>query len=173
MQKQQQSERNLVKSYIRIVSVTLALVIMAVIGAKHFASLDTIGAQSIQREHNRLLYVLAMVKSQWLSQGRPQSLKLTWENLAPDSVNQQSKDGTLAEQDNIILMSTFGRPMLKSASPQGCVELWQQLMASNLQDMGARVNYQTELEICHFATVQSGSISYQVSSGRVIFTGSD
>ncbi|MDO6618714.1 MSHA biogenesis protein MshF [Shewanella sp. 10N.286.51.B2] len=172
MQKQQQSENNLVKSYIRIISITLVLVIMVVIGAKHFASVESIGAQSIHREHNRLLYVLAMVKSQWLSQGKPQRLKLSWENLASGSAKQLKND-KLAGEDNIILMSTFGWPMLKSASAQGCVELWQQLMASNLLDMGVKVNYQTELEICHFATAQSGSISYQVSSGRVIFTGSD
>ncbi|MCL1068468.1 MSHA biogenesis protein MshF [Shewanella olleyana] len=173
MRKQQKSESDLLKTYARIISLTLVIVIMGVIGTKHFSSVDSIGTKSLELEHSRLLYVLAMVKSQWLSQGRPNSLKLSWENIGVGSANKQLGADSIRASKNIIKMSDKGWPQLSDESEEGCKELWQHLMASNLHDIKAEVFYQNETKICRFATEQSGSISYQTSSGRVIFFDSD
>ncbi|WP_153913850.1 MSHA biogenesis protein MshF [Shewanella sp. TC10] len=169
MRKQQKSENDLLKTYARIISLTLIIVIMGVIGTKHFSTVDSIGTKSLELEHSRLLYVLAMVKSQWLSQGRPDSLKLSWENMSVSSANKQFETDSIRASKNIIKMSDEGWPQLDSESVAGCKELWQQLMASDLHDIKAEVLYQNETKICRFATEQSGSISYQTTSGRVIF----
>ncbi|MBQ4890832.1 hypothetical protein A9267_12390 [Shewanella sp. UCD-FRSSP16_17] len=174
MQKQQKSESDLLRTYGRIITLTLVLVIMAVIASKHFSSVESIGTKGLQLEHSRLLYVLAMVKSQWLSQGRPSALKLSWEDTGVGSANRQLDEVKVQPQNNIIQMSPQGWPLLNSSDEAGCRALWQQLMASDLHDIKADVFYQKEPEICRFTTEQSGSISYQASSGRVIFLeGSD
>ncbi|WP_144212312.1 MSHA biogenesis protein MshF [Shewanella donghaensis] len=164
MQKQQQSESDLLKTYTRLITLTLVLVVIGVIGTKHFSSVDNVGVKSLELEHSRMLYVLAMVKSQWLSQGKPKTLKLRWEKISSLTVDEQPRD-------NVINMSSNGWPILSSLSSQGCSDWWGKLMASKLLNLKVVVNYQPESEICHFATPQSGSISYQVSSGRVIFVG--
>lgn len=169
MRKQQKSENDLLKTYARIITLTLVLVVMAVIGTKHFSSVDSISTKSLELEHSRMLYVLAMVKSQWLNQGRPDSLKLNWEDITVGSGNKQLETDSLGTSSNIIKMSKQGWPQLNEPSSKGCKELWQQLMASDLHDLKAAVSYQNETEICRFSTEQSGSISYQGISGRVIF----
>ena len=144
MRKQQKSESDLLKAYARIISLTLIIVIMGVIGAKHFSSVDNIGTKSLELEHSRLLYVLAMVKSQWLSQGRPDTLKLSWENISVGSANKQLGADTISASKNIIKMSDEGWPQLNNESVEGCRELWHQLMASDLHDIKAEVLYQNE-----------------------------
>ncbi|WP_299569171.1 MSHA biogenesis protein MshF [uncultured Shewanella sp.] len=169
MRKQQKSESDLLKTYARIITLILVSVVMAIIGTKHFSSVDNIGTKSLELEHSRLLYVLAMVKSQWLSQGRPDSLKLSWADTGRGAASKQLEADNTNASKSIVQMSDEGWPLLKRDSVEGCKELWHQLMASDLHDIKAEVIYQNETKICRFATEQSGSISYQTSTGRVIF----
>jgi len=65
MQSQQKAESNLLRVYGRLVSLTLVLIILAVIGVKYFATMPQLAARSVEVEHSRFLNVLAMVRIPW------------------------------------------------------------------------------------------------------------
>ncbi|WP_394129334.1 MSHA biogenesis protein MshF [Shewanella maritima] len=192
MLKQQQAEHDIIKAYGRIIAVCVLLLLLAVLGFRHFNGVPTLVGHSMAIEHNRFLHVLAMVRSQWMTSGRPSNLHLDWESLASNmqpNLSQASEetkasksseahsesetyDSAQAQAGNVILMSSQGFPELHRVDVQGCYQLWHQLLASSTKDL--IISYDADNQICRYVAQNEASISYQHSSGRVIFLeGSD
>ncbi len=81
MPSQHQAEEDLLRTFARLAALLLLLVILAVLGVRYFSAVDQVSARGLQLEHHRLLNVLAMVRSQWLSLGRPEQMQLDWQTL--------------------------------------------------------------------------------------------
>lgn len=160
MQTQQKAESDLLRLYGRIIAIGLVLVIMAVIGAKYFFTLPQIAARGLEVDHARFLNVLVMVRSQWLSLGKPPQMQLNWE--AFDNI---SKDTELS----IVDINGLGWPQPKQYSTQGCQDLWQQLMGAEIHDVGLEADYLAKDNSCHYRSHNGDSLGYQLNSGRVIF----
>ncbi|AVV84028.1 MSHA biogenesis protein MshF [Shewanella putrefaciens] len=65
------------------------LTMMAIIGIKYFSTMPQLAARGLELEHTRFLNIVAMVRSQWLSLGKPSQMNLDWEIF--DNQNQQLK----------------------------------------------------------------------------------
>ncbi|QBF83328.1 hypothetical protein EXU30_11915 [Shewanella maritima] len=183
MEKQQFAEHDIIKAYGRIISVTILVIVLGVLGYRHFSSIPSLVGQSLAIEHKRLLNILAMVRSQWLSSGRPSSLLLDWDSLASnmqasnqgvtgqDNGANSSEDETdlsnLGFTDNRISLSANGWPLLETENKAGCYRLWHQLLASSTDELS--VTYDAKNKICRYMADNNDSVSYQVSSGRVIY----
>lgn len=161
MQSQQKAESNLLRVYGRLVSLTLVLIILAVIGVKYFTAMPQLAARSVEVEHSRFLNVLAMVRSQWLSLGKPQQMRLDWEVF-----NEQN---THNEQQTLVIMSAQGWPQPTELSDQGCQALWWQLMGQEAADNSLIGSYFLKDNSCRYRSQNGDRIGYQLNSGRVIF----
>ncbi|MEL4342764.1 MSHA biogenesis protein MshF [Shewanella xiamenensis] len=161
MQSQQKAESDLLRVYGRLVSLTLILIILAVIGFKYFATMPQLAARNVELEHTRFLNVLAMVRSQWLSLGKPQQMRLDWEVF-----NEQN---THNEQQTLVIMSAQGWPQPTELSDQGCQALWWQLMGQEAADNSLIGSYFLKDNSCRYRSQNGDSIGYQLNSGRVIF----
>ena len=160
MQSQQKAESDLLRVYGRLVSLTLILVILAVIGVKYFASMPQLAARSVELEHTRFLNVLAMVRSQWLSLGKPQQMRLDWEVFNEQSTN---------SEQTFVVMGVQGWPQPSQFDDQGCQALWQQLMGQEQGDESLIGSYFAKDNSCRYRAQNGDSIGYQLNSGRVIF----
>ncbi|MDH1471934.1 MSHA biogenesis protein MshF [Shewanella sp. GD03713] len=160
MQSQQKAESDLLRVYGRLVSLTLILIILAVIGFKYFATMPQLAARSVELEHTRFLNVLAMVRSQWLSLGKPQQMRLDWEVFNEQSANNDQTS---------VLMSVQGWPQPSHLDDQSCQLLWQQLMGQEAGDESLTGSYFTKDNSCRYRSKNGDSIGYQLNSGRVIF----
>ncbi len=160
MQSQQKAESDLLRVYGRLVSLTLLLIILAVIGFKYFATMPQLAARSVELEHTRFLNVLAMVRSQWLSLGKPQQMGLDWEVFNEQSVNNDQTS---------VLMSVQGWPQPSHLDDQSCQLLWQQLMGQEAGDESLIGSYFAKDNSCRYRSKNGDSIGYQLNSGRVIF----
>ncbi|MFB2726655.1 MSHA biogenesis protein MshF [Shewanella mangrovisoli] len=160
MQSQQKAESDLLRVYGRLVSLTLILIILAVIGVKYFATMPQLAARSVELEHTRFLNVLAMVRSQWLSLGKPQQMRLDWEVFNEQSANNEHTS---------VLMSVQGWPQPSHLDDQSCQLLWQQLMGQEAGDESLVGSYFAKDNSCRYRSKNGDSIGYQLNSGRVIF----
>ena len=181
MLKQQQAEGDLIKVYGRMIAIGVFLLILAVLGFRHLNSIPSMTGKSLALEHNRLLNITAMIKSQWLSTGRPKQLLLNWKSMAPDVLtNSQADtlnlvplqaneelDAQLAATGNWISLSNKGWPVINSLDVMGCERLWYQLLATQLNDIA--VSYDADTHVCRYLAEDSTSISYQFSTGRILF----
>ncbi|MCL1139312.1 hypothetical protein [Shewanella pneumatophori] len=162
MLSQQKSDRELLSLSGRVFSIIILLLILSYLAFSHFDSIKLLGNSNIQTVHNRLLNVLAGVKSQWLIRGQPQQLKLDWRT----DLNQESL------QVSYVLMSTGGWPVPNETNVAGC----RQLIGSLLGDSYGQhfvTEHDINTETCRYIGVDGGSISYQLNSGRVIFLTGD
>ena len=160
MQTQQKAESDLLRIYGRMIAIGIVLVIMAVIGAKYFFTLPQIAARGLEVEHARFLNVLVMVRSQWLSLGKPAQLQLNWEvfdNLSPET------------ESSVVDINDLGWPQPKHLNDQGCQDLWQQLMGAETDNLGLEADYLVKDNSCHYRSKNGDSLGYQLNSGRVIF----
>ena len=187
MLKQQQAEGDLIKVYGRMIAIGVFLLILAMLGLRHFNSIPSMTGKSLALEHNRLLNITAMIKSQWLSTGRPKRLLLNWESMAPDvHTNNQAEtsdsgqlplqatdelDAQLVATGNWISLSDKGWPVINSLDVSGCKRLWYQLLATQLNDID--VSYDADTNVCRYLAEDSTSISYQFSTGRILFFQAD
>ncbi|MCW3170890.1 hypothetical protein [Shewanella subflava] len=187
MLKQQQAEGDLIKVYGRMIAIGVFLLILAMLGLRHFNSIPSMTGKSLALEHNRLLNITAMIKSQWLSTGRPKRLLLNWESMAPDvHTNNQAEtsdsgqlllqatdelDAQLVATGNWISLSDKGWPLINSLDVSGCKRLWYQLLATQLNDID--VSYDADTSVCRYLAEDSTSISYQFSTGRILFFQAD
>ncbi|MFB2779041.1 MSHA biogenesis protein MshF [Shewanella mangrovisoli] len=160
MQSQQKAESDLLRVYGRLVSLTLILIILAVIGVKYFATMPQLAARSVELEHTRFLNVLAMVRSQWLSLGKPQQMRLDWEVFNEQNANNEHTS---------VLMSVQGWPQPSHLDDQSCQLLWQQLMGQEAGDESLIGSYFAKDNSCRYRSKNGDSIGYQLNSGRVIF----
>ncbi|MGL5667314.1 MAG: MSHA biogenesis protein MshF [Shewanella sp.] len=160
MQSQQKAESDLLRVYGRLVSLTLILIILAVIGVKYFATMPQLAARSVELEHTRFLNVLAMVRSQWLSLGKPQQMRRDWEVFNEQRANNEHTS---------VLMSVQGWPQPSHLDDQSCQLLWQQLMGQEAGDESLIGSYFAKDNSCRYRSKNGDSIGYQLHSGRVIF----
>lgn len=159
MQTQQKAESDLLRIYGRMITIGLVLVIMAVIGAKYFLTLPQIAGRGLELEHSRFLNVLVMVRSQWLSLGKPQQLRLNWEVFDSPPMEAQS---------SVVDINRLGWPQPKHLSAQGCQDLWLQLMGAEVDDQGLVADYLARDNSCHYLSKSGYSLGYQLNSGRVV-----
>lgn len=160
MQSQQKAEGDLLRLYGRMITVALVLMIMAVIGAKYWVIMPQIVARGLEVDHARFLNVLVMVRSQWLSLGKPQRLQLNWEAF----------DSPSRENDaSVVTMNPLGWPQPERFTTEGCQALWWQLMGAKLNDEALVASYLSKDNTCHYRAQNGDSLGYQLSSGRVIF----
>ncbi|WP_434939741.1 MSHA biogenesis protein MshF [Shewanella sp. HL-SH8] len=182
MLKQQKADDDLLKIYGRIVAISIFLLVLAVLGIKYFNAMPAIAGKSLALEHTRFLNITTMIKSQWLSSGRPKQLLLNWPSMAPKApdnksaiasakVSPQSVVDTLGNQfvatDNWISLSDKGWPVIDSLDVLGCKRLWYQLLATQLTDI--EVSYDANDKICRYTAEDSANINYQFTSGQVLF----
>ncbi|PIW59984.1 MSHA biogenesis protein MshF [Shewanella sp. CG12_big_fil_rev_8_21_14_0_65_47_15] len=160
MQSQQKAEGDLLRVYGRMITIILVLVMMAVIGIRYFSTMPQVAARSVELEHTRFLNVLAMVRSQWLSLGKPAQLQLDWEVFT---------DQSQTVGQSVVKMSALGWPQPKQLDHLGCQELWLQLMGSELQEDTLVGEFLSKDTSCRYRSQNGDSIGYQLNSGRVIF----
>lgn len=178
MHSQQKAESDLLGVYRRTMMMVLMLSIFAVLGWGYFTNVEDIRAQGLALEHNRLVTTLPMIRSQWLSSGRPQKIRLEWQGLSgrapgPDlsqGENQSdSQGGARVRHDDLVLMNPAGWPQIASLDALGCEALWSQLLGSSLRELKITVSYQVDIETCLFVAMDGSRLSYQTSAGEVSF----
>jgi hypothetical protein len=165
MHSQQKAESDLLVVYRNAIVMVLILSLFAVLGWAYFSSVSDIRGQSLAVEHNRLVTSLPMIRSQWLSSGRPQQMRLQWQSAASNL----AKTGVDARLTEPLLMTHTGWPRLSSLDVLGCKKLWQQLLGSDLNQMQLTVKYQKDTQTCSFVTSDGSSLNYQQTAGKVTF----
>ncbi|WP_350431972.1 MSHA biogenesis protein MshF [Shewanella sp. H8] len=187
MLSQQKADDDLLNVYARIIAILVLLVLLTVFGIRYLNNTQSLGERGLEFEHNRLLNVLSMVRSQWLASGRPDKMLLSWHNVASnmpsnkiDTGNNETvpndtqlKIGTIDDVDlvatgNWISMSAQGWPIINTNDAKGCEHLWGQLLASDVQELHITVDYQSDQNICRYFS-NKASLRYQLQTGSVIF----
>jgi hypothetical protein len=182
MLKQQKADDGLLKVYGRIITISIFLLVLAILGSKYFNVMPDIAGKSLALEHTRFLNMTTMIKSQWLSSGRPKQLLLNWQSMAPKAADKKGEfesakvaqksvadgvDNQFVATDNWISLSDKGWPMIDSLDVPGCKRLWYQLLATSLTDI--EVNYDANDKVCRYTAEDLANISYQFTSGQVLF----
>ncbi|MCH1930247.1 MSHA biogenesis protein MshF [Shewanella sp. A25] len=159
MQSQQKADSDLLRIFGRMVTITVLLLMLAFIGVKYFSAVPQMAARNMEIEHTRLLNVLTMVRSQWLSLGKPQQMALDWEQFAEPSV----------EAPSLVPFNRLGWPQPKSMDSEGCQLLWLQLMGGETKNGAPIAEYYSNENSCVFRVESNDEISYQLDTGRAIF----
>lgn len=159
MENQERADGELMQVYGKVAAILVFLLILGVLGYGYFAKVDQVSSQGLRLEHGRLLNVLAMVRSQWLVQGRPKEMRLDWSTAIDLGHGQQP----------LIKMSEQGWPTLDEVTEEGCKTLWWQLLGG--RDDLAKIVTQADRagEVCSYIANNGDRLSYQLRSGRVIF----
>ncbi len=159
MEKQTRVDSELMQAYGKMIAIVVLLLILSVLGYGYFAKVEQVSAQGLRLEHSRLLNVLAMVRSQWLVQGRPAEMHLDW------STAMELREG----EQPLIKMSEQGWPTLEQVTEEGCKKLWWQLLGG--RDDLVKIVTQADRagEVCSYIANNGDRLSYQLNSGRVIF----
>ncbi|ASJ95444.1 hypothetical protein [Shewanella marisflavi] len=159
MKNQQRVDGELMQAYGKVVAILVLLLILGGLGYGYFAKVDQVSSQGLRFEHNRLLNVLAMVRSQWLVQGRPKEMRLDWSTAIDLGDGQQP----------LIKMSDQGWPTLSKVTQEGCKTLWWQLLGGR-NELSKIITQADEAgEVCSYIANNGDRLSYQLRSGQVIF----
>ncbi|MCT8987996.1 hypothetical protein [Shewanella phaeophyticola] len=188
MLSQQKADDDLLKVYGKVIAIVVLIILVGILGGRFINTAPNLTSQGLAFEHNRLLNVLAMVRSQWLASGRPNKMLLSWYNVAPNVLDKQdtndksSKNGRLetsAQIDNTeaelmgtnnwIQLSSSGWPLVETYDEDGCKRLWLQLLAIDVNELELKVVYQAEDKVCRFTSANQTSLSYQLQTGRIIY----
>ncbi|MBB1269645.1 hypothetical protein [Shewanella sp. SR44-3] len=159
MHSQQKAESDLLSVYRRMITLILLLMIFGVLAWGYFSSVSQLKSQSLAIEHSRLINTLPMIRSQWLSSGRPSKMKLQW----------QGQDTDNSPQAVMVFMSHAGWPQLNSQDSLGCQLLWQQLLGSDLVQLNVNTEYQLVSQRCEFIALDGAKLTYQPMTGEVTF----
>lgn len=158
MLSQQKAESALLGIYGKLIALIILLMILAYISFHYFGNIKLAVQPSIQVEHNRLLNVLGVARSQWLMRSKPDILLLDWYSDDKDRVSSTGK----------VRMSKGGWPILNETSAAGCRQLLTELLGQGyMQQIETRFNFDTGT--CRYIDESGESISYQTQSGQVIF----
>lgn len=84
-----------------------------------------------------------------------------------------NNNGDLMGTDNWITLSAQGWPIIDTYDAQGCERLWRQLLATDVQQLSIRVDYQADGHSCRYFSADKASLRYQLQTGRVIFLSSN
>jgi hypothetical protein len=168
MHSQQQAESEMLGLYGRMVTLVLVLIILGFLGWRYFNGVEDVRSQSLTLEHRRLITTLPMIRSQWLSSGRPHSVKLEWQEWHGNEVN--TVPASLQAQDGAsVLMSASGWPQLVSLDKLGCERLWLQLLGSSLTELKIVAAYQADNQSCRYSALDGSVLTYQQTTGEVVF----
>lgn len=161
MQSQQQADGELLQVFGKVVAIVLLLTLLSVLGFRYFGSVNNISAQGLRVDHTRLLNVLGMVKAQWLAQGRPSEMHLSWDSAGTEYAT------------SIVKMSSGGWPLPNQANSSGCEQLWYQLLGHDTLSQQLVSKMSAEGDVCSYIANNSDRLGYQLISGHVIFLTND
>ncbi|RTR40466.1 hypothetical protein EKG38_00660 [Shewanella canadensis] len=164
MQSQQQADGELLQMFGKVIAIVLLLTLLSILGFRYFASVDKISAQGLRVDHTKMLNVLAMVKAQWLAKGRPSEMRLEW-----DTSGFQEREPFEAAGQNLVKMSHGGWPLPDVADSVGCKQLWRQLLGRGPVEQQVVTQLNSEGDVCSYIANNSERLSYQLTTGRVIF----
>ncbi len=164
MQRQQQAEGELIQVYRSLIAVILIALLLGIFGYRYFADMNQIMGQRGDLAYNRLLNVLVMVRSQWLAYGKPKEMELDWKVFDSNTMGKLSNVSISSR----VKMSDAGRPLPETKDATGCRKLWYQLMGQELQKQLVVEFHLTE-QSCYYKTKSLDSISYQLTTGRVLY----
>lgn len=157
MPNQHQAEEDLLRTFAKLAALVILLIVLAVLGVRYFSAVDQVSARGLQLEHHRLLNVLAMVRSKWLSLGRPEQMWLDWQT--------QDQSPPLSQ----LTMNQAGWPQAPSRDDSGCAALWQQLLGGVPDKAVIQAQFIQQDQSCRYFSSSGESLNYQLESGRVIF----
>ncbi|MCG9730295.1 hypothetical protein L1D44_10580 [Shewanella sp. Isolate13] len=158
MLNQQKADAELISVYGKIIALIILLIVLFYLAFNYFGSIKQLSRPSMQVEHTRLLNVLGVARSQWLMRSKPEILILDWYS---DNPKHASSTGQ-------VRMAAGGWPVPNETSVAGCRQLLMELLGPGYaQQIETRFNSDTG--VCRFIGESGESISYQTTSGRVIF----
>jgi hypothetical protein len=168
MQNQQKADGELLHVFGKVVSILLILALLTILGFKYFSSVDNVGAQSFKREHTKLINMLAMVKAQWFTQGRPDLMPLDWNSFDGNAPNKHEQP-ELA----LIKMSKGGWPLPNQRDMVGCEQLWSQLLGRETEKQHVVTAFDVSGNVCSYIDNNSAQLRYNLETGRVKFLTKD
>ncbi|RTR31241.1 hypothetical protein [Shewanella atlantica] len=169
MQSQQQADGELLQMFGKVIAIVLLLTLLSILGFRYFGSVDKISAQGLRVDHTKMLNILAMVKAQWLAKGRPPEMKLEWDTLGFGELEPLDIEGQTSEGNNLVKMSHGGWPLPDVADSVGCKLLWRQLLGRGPVEQHIVTQLNSEGDVCSYIANNSDRLSYQLTTGRVIF----
>ena len=158
MLQQQKAEGDLLTVYARLIAIVLVFVLMAILGGRYFYAAPDLVKRNLQLEHDRMVNMLVMVRSQWLSLGKPTEMKLDWETL-----------GQYQQQAITMYISSKGMPLPNTRDSQGCQQLWNALLGSDISIKGINVDYSNKDDACVFFASDKEQIIYSMLTGKVSY----
>lgn len=150
-----QSEAKSLGLFRQLVAVVVVLLILAVLAQRYFSGVNNVSAQSLAMEHTRLINVLAMVRSQWQSLGRPAQLQADW------LLHQQAASS--------LTMASGGWPTVTESSVAGCELLWTQLLGITPAQAEIGVDFVAQSHTCQFFAASGQRLEYQLSTGQLYY----
>ncbi|QSX40464.1 hypothetical protein [Shewanella cyperi] len=153
MQPQREVEGELMGVFRTLTALILLLLILGGLGWRYFSGLESVAGNGLALQHSRLLNVLGMARSQWLSQGQPGEVMLQW-----------AGDGGRS----VVKMSKGGWPVPDEASADGCARLWQALLSVKPESGLVSTDYSVEADICSFTTHDGDRLEYSLLSGKLL-----
>lgn len=163
MLSQQKADGELLQVLGKVVSILLILALLAILSFRYFSSVDKIGAQTLKVDHTKLINVLAMVKAQWLAQGRPDLLPLDWNSF---DTNDKNKDK--APELVLIKMSKGGWPLPNQRDMEGCKQLWWMLLGIETEKYQVVTAFDGQGDVCSYTAADLSGLGYELNSGRVM-----
>ncbi len=164
MLSQQQADGELLQMLGKVIAIVLLLTLLSILGFRYFGSVDKLSAQGLRVDHTKMLNVLAMIKAQWLSKGRPPEMKLEW-----DTSGFQDSEPFEIEGYTIVKMSRGGWPLPEAENSMGCKQLWHQLLGREPHKQQIVTRLGSEGDVCSYVATNSDRLSYHLTTGRVIF----
>lgn len=137
----------------QLVAVVVLLLVLAVLAERYFSGVNNVSAQSLAIEQNRLVNVLAMVRSQWQSLGRPSEMQADW--LLHD------------QGASHLTMARGGWPTVAEMSSAGCDQLWTQLLGITPAQAEVNANFVAQTQVCEFVAVSGQRLEYQLNNGQL------
>jgi hypothetical protein len=168
MLNQQKSDGELLQVFGKVITLLLIFMLLAILGFKYFNSVDKVGAQNFKRDHTKLINVLAMVKAQWFTQGRPELMPLDWSDFDTNTQN-KLKDKGLA----LIKMSKGGWPLPNQRDKVGCKQLWGQLLGRETERQHIVTIFDASRDVCIYIDGNSARLRYEIGTGRVKYLTKD
>ncbi|GIU13872.1 MULTISPECIES: hypothetical protein [unclassified Shewanella] len=158
MLSQHKADAKLLDVYGKLIALIILLIVLFYLSFNYFGSIKQLAQPSMQVEHTRLLNVLGVARSQWLMRSKPEILQLDWYS---DSQEHASSTGQ-------VRMAASGWPIPSETSVAGCRQLLVELLGPGYtKQIDTRFNPDTG--VCRYLGESGESISYQTTSGRVIF----
>ncbi|MCH1918124.1 hypothetical protein L9G15_01630 [Shewanella sp. A3A] len=148
-----QAEAKSLGLFRQLVALVVLLLILAVLAQRYFNGVNNVSSQSLALEHNRLVNVLAMVRSQWQSLGRPSEMQADW--LMHD------------QGVSRLTMARGGWPTVTENSAAGCEQLWTQLLGITPAQAEISVNFEPQAQRCQFIAMSGQRLEYQLDNGQL------